>query len=220
MLSKAYFSLLTIFCKIGYMFCPSQFYIFFLGRVANVCSVAPSRGKKRTFGQILKPANITSKTFAEVAEINSFFVDKTVLCEEAEQWFQIDVLGVEEGSSDKEAIDTGNGLINEIQRTTQMDERLQELLVRPTAALPEGITTADRLVYNQGRIEVLAGNDIRQQILRSRHDSRLAGHPGRARTLELVRRCYTWPSLKKFVNQYVNRCDSCQRVKPSSLRLF
>jgi hypothetical protein len=38
MLSKAYFSLLTIFCKIGYMFCPSQFYIFFLGRVANVCS--------------------------------------------------------------------------------------------------------------------------------------------------------------------------------------
>jgi hypothetical protein len=40
MLSKAYFSLLTIFCKIGYMFCPSQFYIFFLGRVANVCSVS------------------------------------------------------------------------------------------------------------------------------------------------------------------------------------
>jgi hypothetical protein len=39
MLSKAYFSLLTIFCKIGYMFFPSQFYIFFLGRVANVCSV-------------------------------------------------------------------------------------------------------------------------------------------------------------------------------------
>jgi hypothetical protein len=40
MLSKAYFSLLTIFCKIGYMLCPSQFYIFFLGRVANVCSVS------------------------------------------------------------------------------------------------------------------------------------------------------------------------------------
>jgi hypothetical protein len=43
MLSKAYFSLLTIFCKIGYMFCPSQCYIFFLGRVANVCSVKASK---------------------------------------------------------------------------------------------------------------------------------------------------------------------------------
>jgi hypothetical protein len=39
MLSIAYFSLLTIFCKIGYMFFPSQVHIFFLGRIANVCSV-------------------------------------------------------------------------------------------------------------------------------------------------------------------------------------
>jgi hypothetical protein len=38
MLSIAYFSLLTIFCKIGYMFCPSQAHIFFLVRIANVCS--------------------------------------------------------------------------------------------------------------------------------------------------------------------------------------
>lgn len=39
MLSIAYFSLLTIFCKIGYMFCPSQVHIFLLGRIANVFSV-------------------------------------------------------------------------------------------------------------------------------------------------------------------------------------
>jgi hypothetical protein len=38
MLSIAYFSLLTIFCKIGYMFSPSQVHIFFLGEIANVCS--------------------------------------------------------------------------------------------------------------------------------------------------------------------------------------
>ncbi|PLW26160.1 hypothetical protein PCANC_27366 [Puccinia coronata f. sp. avenae] len=173
-------------------------------------NLALQKGKKRTFGQVLKTANITSKTFAEVAEIDSFFVDKTVLCKEAERWFQVNVLGVEEGSLDEEAIDTDNGLIKEIWKTTPMDERLQELLVRPTAALPEGITTADGLVYNQGRIEVPTGNDIRRQILRSRHDNRLAGHPGRARTLALVRRCFTWPSLKKFVNQYVDGCDLCQ----------
>jgi hypothetical protein len=38
MLRIAYFSLLTIFCKIGYMFFPSQVHIFFLGRIANVFS--------------------------------------------------------------------------------------------------------------------------------------------------------------------------------------
>jgi hypothetical protein len=42
MLSIAYFSLLTIFRKIGYMFFPSQVHIFFLGRIANVCSFTPS----------------------------------------------------------------------------------------------------------------------------------------------------------------------------------
>jgi hypothetical protein len=39
MLSIAYVSLLTIFFKIGSMFFPSQVHIFFLGRIANVCSV-------------------------------------------------------------------------------------------------------------------------------------------------------------------------------------
>jgi hypothetical protein len=38
MLSIAYFSLLTIFCKIGYIFCPSQGHILLLGRIANVFS--------------------------------------------------------------------------------------------------------------------------------------------------------------------------------------
>jgi hypothetical protein len=39
MLSIAYFSLLTTFCKIVYMFFPSQVLIFFLSRIENVCSV-------------------------------------------------------------------------------------------------------------------------------------------------------------------------------------
>jgi hypothetical protein len=39
MLSIAYFSLLTIFCKIGYMFFSFQVLIFFLGRIANFCIV-------------------------------------------------------------------------------------------------------------------------------------------------------------------------------------
>jgi hypothetical protein len=40
MIRIAYFSLLTIFCKIGYMFFPSQVHIFFLGGIANVFSEA------------------------------------------------------------------------------------------------------------------------------------------------------------------------------------
>jgi hypothetical protein len=50
MLSIAYFSLQTIFCKIGYIFFPSQVHIFFLGRIANVCS-AKTFQNRLGFGQ-------------------------------------------------------------------------------------------------------------------------------------------------------------------------
>jgi hypothetical protein len=69
-------------------------------------------------------------------------------------------------------------------------------------------------------VEVPADDTIKMVILASRHNSRLAGHPGRAWTLALVRRCFTWPSMKKFVNRYVDGCKSCQRAKTSTQAPF
>jgi len=42
----------------------------------------------------------------------------------------------------------------------------------------------------------------------------VAGHPGRARTLELVSRSFYWPHQRKYVNRYVDHCDTCKRIKP------
>jgi hypothetical protein len=52
MLSIAYFSLMTIFCKIGYMFFPSQVHIFFLGKIANVCTPLCEFEKTITLAQL------------------------------------------------------------------------------------------------------------------------------------------------------------------------
>ena len=41
----------------------------------------------------------------------------------------------------------------------------------------------------------------------------MGGHPGQAKTLELVSRGYYWPSMKTFVNRFVDECDLCQRTK-------
>jgi hypothetical protein len=76
----------------------------------------------------------------------------------------------------------------------------------------------DGLIYQSGRIEVPANDKIKYAIVKIRHDSRLVGHPGQAKTLALVKRCFTWPSMKQFVNRYVEGCNSCQRNKPSTLR--
>lgn len=56
-------------------------------------------------------------------------------------------------------------------------------------------------------------NDLRLRILRYKHDHPLSGHFGRNRTLELIRREYTWPGIRTFVKDYVSSCTSCARAK-------
>lgn len=56
-------------------------------------------------------------------------------------------------------------------------------------------------------------DSLRLEILRTHHDVPSAGHPGRAKTFELVSREYYWPGMRKFVERYVRNCDTCRRTK-------
>ena len=76
-------------------------------------------------------------------------------------------------------------------------------------------TLANDLILFEGLIYIPNDDSIKTEILRSRHDSPTAGHPGQAKTLELMSRDYYWPQMRKFVNRYINGCDACRRTKPS-----
>jgi transposase InsO family protein len=69
-------------------------------------------------------------------------------------------------------------------------------------------------VLTKNGLLLVPNDESRRAILELRHDSLIAGHPGRARTLELVSRDYWWPQMTKYVNRYVDGCDTCQRTKP------
>ena len=67
------------------------------------------------------------------------------------------------------------------------------------------------LVFHNNRLFVPA--PLRTQVLHSHHDAVIAGHPGRARTTELVERDYSWPGIRRFARRYVEACNMCQCIK-------
>jgi hypothetical protein len=76
----------------------------------------------------------------------------------------------------------------------------------------------DRIFYDEnGKIYVPEDQALRLDILKLHHDTPIAGHPGREKTLELVQRSYIWPVMSTFVKEYTNRCERCARMKPSTL---
>ncbi|QRW23228.1 Retrotransposable element Tf2 protein [Rhizoctonia solani] len=69
------------------------------------------------------------------------------------------------------------------------------------------------LLFYQGRIVVPDVGTLRTDLLCIFHNSPLAGHPGRQRTLELVSRNYYWPGIQADTYWHVDSCKTCQRIR-------
>jgi len=69
----------------------------------------------------------------------------------------------------------------------------------------------DEILCWKNRVYVPHG--LQERIMQSEHDSKIAGHFGRERTMELKSRNFYWPNMEKDVRRYCNKCDNCQRTK-------
>ncbi|SJL01314.1 uncharacterized protein ARMOST_04634 [Armillaria ostoyae] len=79
-----------------------------------------------------------------------------------------------------------------------------------------GITEKDGILYYDNRIYVPRHPSLRGEIISQSHDHITAGHPGIAKTRELVQREYWWPKIQKDVEAYVKGCETCQRTKSNT----
>ncbi len=61
---------------------------------------------------------------------------------------------------------------------------------------------------------------LRCEAVGLNHDNPLAGHFGYLCTFELVRQKYHWPGISRNIKEYVNKCDTCHRIKPVRHKLY
>ena len=102
-------------------------------------------------------------------------------------------------------------ILQELRASTMVDDDLQEIINQDS--LPATFEVKDGLLFHDSRIVVPNDEPLRTRILTQHHDSPMAGHPGRDKMLELVQRQYTWPNLRRDVEEFVRGCGRCQRTK-------
>jgi len=61
-------------------------------------------------------------------------------------------------------------------------------------------SNVDGLLRFRGKIYVPRSLDLRRQIVALCHDTQIAGHSGRWKTLELVSRNYWWPQMSRYIS--------------------
>jgi transposase InsO family protein len=69
---------------------------------------------------------------------------------------------------------------------------------------------ASGLIRFRDRFYIPSGENLRRTLVSLYHDDPLAGHFGRNRTEELLRRRFHWVHLQRSVSEYVDDCPICQ----------
>jgi len=100
-------------------------------------------------------------------------------------------------------------VIKEIRKNSTREKEVVQALEKQ-----DGLTwEEDGVVYMEGRIYVPNNKRIREEILKENYDSVDVGHPEQHRMLELLKRMYWWPGLKKDVKKYIQGYFKCQQNK-------
>ena len=115
----------------------------------------------------------------------------------------------------------GRGILGERQRRRKKDEAYEQARKREAA-------TEDLWLKDRSAKEVSCENDLLyrwnwlwvpkglvQRIMESEHDTKVAGHMGQDKTIELIQRNFWWPKMNERIIDFVRSCPECQQNKVS-----
>jgi hypothetical protein len=100
-----------------------------------------------------------------------------------------------------------------IKETALLDENYRNRCEQDMAGgnIDRGYSITNKLLCWKNRISVPEG--LRQRVFQLEHDSKVAGHFGKERTLALLTRNFYCTNMKRNIRKYCNECDICQRTK-------
>ncbi|SJK99609.1 uncharacterized protein ARMOST_02917 [Armillaria ostoyae] len=101
-------------------------------------------------------------------------------------------------------------------RTATRQKELWDKGIAASLEHERGITEKDGILYYDNRVYVPRHSSLWGEIIAQSHDHITAGHPGVAKTRELVQREYWWPKIQKDIEAYVKGCETCQRTKSNT----
>jgi len=73
------------------------------------------------------------------------------------------------------------------------------------------IEIRDGLLHRKGRLWI--PKEGIQQVIESEDDTKVAGHMGQDKTIELIRRNLWWPKMNERIMDFVRSCPQCQKNK-------
>jgi len=64
-----------------------------------------------------------------------------------------------------------------------------------------------------GKHQLVVPQTLVQDVIKENHDPKCVAHPGMKRTYALISLNYWWPIIRKAIEDYITKCDPCQRRK-------
>ncbi|KAJ9520563.1 hypothetical protein QJQ45_007423 [Haematococcus lacustris] len=105
----------------------------------------------------------------------------------------------------------GSSLVKAIINGYSTDDRFADCAYTQAYELSE-----TGLWMSGGKVVVPKSPLVKREVLEACHDAKYAGHMGMSKTWHTVDLSFTWPGMRKDVEDYVRQCDACQRNKPST----
>ncbi|KAL6322878.1 hypothetical protein AAG906_020921 [Vitis piasezkii] len=106
---------------------------------------------------------------------------------------------------------------DEIKKAYEGDSYVQSLTRLANDQLEGSYAWRNGLLFFKGRVVIPSHAALRAKLLHEMHDTKIGGHSGVLRTFKKLAQQFYWPKMYQAVQEYIKKCETCQKVKSETM---